>query len=122
MDIIKKILLVTTGVVLLGIFVSAIVLTTSVNKIEFPKTPALTDSATTSIQDAKTKEITSYQTLSSELIGQKTDVYDFITVKTLVPLFNTLIAGIFTYIIAKFGIESIRSYAIEKERLRQNLK
>jgi hypothetical protein len=119
---VKQILLITAGVLFLAILIYCINLTVSINQISFPSAPVLTDSASATIQEAKTKEITNYQTVTATLIKQKVDLYDQVIIKTLLPLLTGLITGIFTYIIAGFGIESFRNYAIEKERIRQSVK
>lgn len=118
MDKVKQIMLIATGIVFVLIITASIILPISVNAIKLPTSPTLTDTKITTEQEAKAKEISNYQNLTSQSLKLKTDIYDLIVIKALLPLFTTLITGIFTYIIAKFGIEFYKAYLVDKEKNR----
>lgn len=114
MDKTKQLLLAATALLFLSVVASCIVYTFTISRLELPQHPSLTNSTETTVQDAKSKEISNYQTLTRELTKQKTDAFDLAITKTLLPLFNTLIAGVFTYIIAKLGISALKNHFSRK--------
>lgn len=120
MDRIKQIFLAATGLLLLVIISFCLIYTFRINNLALPQHPTLTQSTETAVQEAKSKEIANYQTLSRELTKQKTDAFDLAITKTLQPIFNTLITGVFTYIIARMGINAIKGYLAGKQSLRNH--
>lgn len=79
----------------------------------FPAIPILTKSNSKDEQETKTKEIANYKELCNSILSQKVQIIDAIVVKSLLPLFNTLVDGIFLYIFAKLGIAGL-SYLTQR--------
>lgn len=115
MDTIKQIFLAVTGVLLTVIIFCCILYTFRINNLALPQPPVLTNSTETTVQEAKSKEIANYQTLAREFTKQKTDAFDLAVTKTLQPILNTLLTGVFTYIIARMGINAIKGFLAAKQ-------
>ncbi|MBD0297298.1 MAG: hypothetical protein ICV84_19225 [Flavisolibacter sp.] len=114
MEDVRKIVLWATGIIVALIVVASVMLFFSMTSIEVPTTPVLSTSTTTSEQEAKAKEIANYEGVVSALQAQRTTTYDFVVVKTLLPLFNSLIASVLTYVFANTALQAFKTYMTEK--------
>ncbi|MGG9959987.1 hypothetical protein [Ferruginibacter sp. SUN106] len=115
MEEIRKIVFWIAGIILSLIIVSIIFLTYSISMMKLPLSPNTTVSSNTSEQEAKTKEIANYKQVVEILQWQKTNVYDFIVIRTLLPLFNYFIASILAFVFAKSAYEIFQIYYARKK-------
>lgn len=122
MDTIQKSTLIVTCSIIGVILISCVVLFATVTSMSLPQKPNLIDSKVSTEQDCKAKEITNYKELTNSLMQQKTSLFDLIVIKTLLPLLTSLIAGVFTYIIAKSGMTTLSNYYLERARLSEQFK
>jgi uncharacterized membrane protein YeiB len=114
MDEVKKVALWITGIITALIVSGAIILVICLASMEAPKQPTLSNSTSASEQEVKVKEITNYKDIVSSLQSQRTNIYDFVVLKTLLPLFNSLIVTVLTYIFAKTALQAYSNYIAEK--------
>ena len=114
MDEVRKIVLWATGIIAVLIVIGSIILALNLTFMEVPKPPVLSYSTTTGEQEVKTKEIANYKELVSSLQAQRTNIFDYVILKSLLPLFNYLIAAVLTYIFAKTALEAYKSYLTKK--------
>ena len=115
MDKVRKIVLWATGVILGMILVSSLVLCYSVASINMPATPLQTNSTNANEQDAKAKEVSNYKEVVLSLQAQKTNIYDFVVIRTLLPLFNTIIISVLGYVFASTFLEAYKIHTAGKK-------
>lgn len=109
MENIKNIFILTAGLLLTIIIVfCSIYWNQSINKL--PKQPSLSINGNDSSQISKLKEITNFKELTSVIQAQQDKTFDLIITKTLLPLLNSIIAAIITYILAKASFNLYTSY------------
>ena len=111
----RKIIYWIAGTILSLIIISVIFFTYSISTIKLPITPNTIVSTNTAEQEAKTKEIANYKQVVETLQWQKTNVYDFVVIKTLLPLFNYFIASILTFIFAKSANKIFQVYFAKRK-------
>jgi hypothetical protein len=104
------------GTITLGslIMVSSFVLLFLMSRGKAPEIPALTTSASAEIQQAKSIEIANYNALTTSLEARQTNAFDYAVLKTLVPLFTTLIAAVLTYVFTNSVLEAFKIYQTRK--------
>lgn len=105
----KKIALFVTAIIVALMILGAISLAISFTSIKPPSPPVLTTGNSTE-QETKKAEIANYKELILSLQVQRTNLYDFVILKTLLPLFNSLITAVLAYIFAKTTLEGFRLY------------
>lgn len=76
--------------------------------------PVLTTSSSANEQDAKKKEIENYKELTSAVLSMRTNVFDFVVTKTMLPIFNSLLTAAAAYIFAKEGSKVLGVYLGER--------
>ncbi len=116
MDEIRKIVLWATGIIAVLIIIGSIILALNLTFIEVPKPPILSVSTNISHQEVKTKEIANYKELISSFQAQRTNIFDYVVLRSLLPLFNYLTAAVLTYIFAKTALQTYTTYITEKYR------
>lgn len=110
------------GTITLGslIMVSSFVLLFLMSRGKAPEIPALTTSASAEIQQAKSIEIANYNALTTSLEARQTNAFDYAVLKTLVPLFTTLIAAVLTYVFTNSVLEAFKIYQTRKTSKQNN--
>ena len=121
MDSVKKCVLIITLAIVTLIFIANIILMYSICSTNYPQKPSLTDSKTVAEQECKAKEISNYKELAGSINSQKSNLFELIVIKSLLPLFTSLIAGVFTYIIAKSGMTALSNFILEREKIKTKL-
>lgn len=115
MDKVRKIVLWTTGVILAMILISSFVLCYSVASLNMPAIPSQTNSTNTNEQDAKAKEVSNYKEIIQSLQAQRTNIYDFVVIRTLLPLFNTIVVSVLSYVFARTFLEVYKIHIAAKK-------
>ncbi len=115
MENIKTIIIWVTGILL------ALVLALSIafwmqNQNSLPQQPHLSVSTYDSVHTMKTKEIANYKELLLIVETQREKSFDLVITKTLLPILNTLLAAVITYILATTGKELLNSFINPKHR------
>ena len=111
---IKKIALIFTVIITSLILIASSILTLSVSFMNIPQPPILNISTTLADQEVKAKEISNYKELTQVLQSQKTALYDFVVIKTLLPLFSAIIGTILTFIFVKSALDAYNIYVKSK--------
>jgi hypothetical protein len=112
MEEIRKITLWITGIIAVFIILACVILTFRIASIQLPTTPVVSTVATE--QDGKRQEIANYKELVLSLQNQRTIVFDYVVLKTLLPLFGYIIASVLTYIFTKTALQAYNSYISAK--------
>lgn len=100
--------------ILLGLIMIGFAIIITINHLNrLPPTPSLKMEAGTS-QEMKDKEISNYNSLASEIKSQYSTTYDFVVIKTLLPILTTLIAAVVAYVFAREASHVLRTYFIRK--------
>lgn len=95
------------------VLIACIILTISL-VTTIPKPPTLITSTTTSEQEAKAKEIANYRELSTTIQLQRTNIFDFVVVRALLPLFGYLIATVLTFVFGKAAYQLMNAFLAER--------
>lgn len=71
------------------------------------------------VQGQQTKAITNYQNLLTAMQLRTNTLFDLIVTKVLLPIFNTLIAAVITYVVAKHAAQTLSAYFVSREARRR---
>jgi hypothetical protein len=110
MEEIKPIVLWVTGIVAFLIIIASIILAIDLKNMEMPQAPVLSPGAITMEQERKAIEIANYKELTSTKQALRTNIFDFVVIKTLIPLFTSLITAVITYILATRVLDIFETY------------
>lgn len=114
MEQLKKIAFWTTGIILGLIILGSFTLAFKLISMKFPTPPDLITSSNPTEQEAKTKEIANYKDLTVAMQAQQTNIFDFVILKTLLPILSSILTIVLAYIFAKTALKFYDTYLLRK--------
>lgn len=115
----RTIIILMTGFLIALIIVACIALIINLIII-IPKPPTLVYGTSASEQETKAKEITNYKELYTTIQNQRTGIFDYVVIKTLLPLFSYLIATVLTFIFGKVVNKLISNFFTVRKKYISN--
>jgi hypothetical protein len=113
----QKIGLIFTLIIGLIIVIFSLITAVAVSKNPLPKPDLKLGQNET--QDSKAKEISNYSELSTAMHSRATATFDLVVAKTLLPIFNTLLATILGFVFIRKTAEVVNNYLnLRRDNLR----
>lgn len=112
LETVKKILLCLGSVVLLLIITASIILYYSLISTKYPNPPDLNKVSA----DIAKLQVANYKLVIETLQFKQTNIYDFIVLKTLIVICNSIIVTLITSVFTQAGLQLYQTYTVRNKQ------